>query len=179
MPTSKNTNNIKKYIYEIPDWPDKGINFKDITPLLQNAKAFKQAINNLAKPYLNKKVDKVIGIDARGFIFAAALAYKLKIGLAIVRKMGKLPRKTLKQSYNLEYASNTLEIHQDSIKKLQKIIIVDDVLATGGTINATAKLIKCIGGQIVGISFLIEIKKLNGRKRIKHYPLHSLISYAQ
>lgn len=177
MLKNKNTNNIKKYIYEIPDWPNKGVNFKDITPLLQNAKAFKQAIDNLAKPYLNKKVDKVIGIDARGFIFASALAYKLKLGLAIVRKMGKLPRKTLKQSYNLEYASNTLEIHRDSIKKGEKIIIVDDVLATGGTIGATAKLIERIGGQIIGITFLIEIKKLNGRKRINHYPLHSLIRY--
>ena len=170
--------NLKPYIHAIPNWPKKGVNFKDITPLLQDAKAFQSAINQLAKPYLHKKIDAIIGIDARGFIFAAALAYKLKTSLVIIRKKGKLPRKTIKKKYTLEYAQETIEMHQDAIKPRQKVIVIDDLLATGGTIQATIDLIKKQKAKILGISFLIVLEFLNGRKHLKKYPVHSLIKYS-
>src|SRR3989344_6940573 len=138
-------NLIKKYIREIPDWPKKGVNFKDITPLLQNPKAFRQAIDTLAKPYIKNRPDIVVGIDARGFLLAAPVAYKLGAGLAIVRKKGRLPHKTIFQKYALEYASNEIEMHKDAIKKSQRVLIVDDVLATGGTMAATARLVEKLG----------------------------------
>ena len=169
--------NLKKYIREIPNWPKKGILFYDITPLLQNAKAFRATIDKLAKPYAKKKIDVVVGIDARGFILAAALAYKLKTGLAIIRKKGKLPWKTWRADYALEYATNTIEMHQDAIKSGQKVLIVDDVLATGGTMEATVKLVKKLRGKIVGIAFLSELGFLNGRKKLKDQKVTSLITY--
>ncbi len=166
---------IKSKIREIPDWPKKGISFKDITPLLGNKDAFHKTIDLLAAPYLGKKVDKVVGIDARGFILAAALAYKLKTGLAIVRKKGKLPAKTVFQEYTLEYASNVLEMHEDAILPGEKVLIVDDVLATGGTMQATINMVKKLKGKIIGIDFLIELTYLSGRKNLKGYKLRSLI----
>lgn len=168
---------LKKYIREIPDWPKKGVNFKDITPLLRDAKAFKFAIDELVKPYAGKKIGAVVGIDARGFIFASALAYKLGAGLAIVRKKGKLPHKTVNQEYNLEYGSNTIEIHKDAIRPGQSIVIADDVLATGGTMEATTKLIEKLQGKILGISVLVELNFLKGRKKLKDYPVYSLLNY--
>jgi len=168
---------IKSKIREIPDWPKKGVNFKDITPLLGDKDAFRKTIDLLATPYLGKKVDKVVGIDARGFILAAALAYKLKAGLAIVRKKGKLPAKTVAQKYTLEYASNILEMHQDAVLPGEKILLVDDVLATGGTMKATINLVKKLKGKIVGVDFLIELTYLDGKKNFKGYKLRSLIKY--
>lgn len=168
---------IKLNIREIPDWPKKGVSFKDITPLLGNKKFFCQIINVLADPYIGKKIDKVVGIDARGFIFAAALAYKLKTGLAIVRKKGKLPFKTVSKKYSLEYASNILEMHEDSILPGEKIVLVDDVLATGGTMKATIDMVNKLKGKIMGVDFLIELAYLNGRKNLKGYKVKSLIKY--
>ncbi|HEY4495632.1 MAG TPA: adenine phosphoribosyltransferase [Candidatus Paceibacterota bacterium] len=168
---------LKQYIREIPDWPKKGVNFKDITPLLENAEAFKFAVDELAKPYLGKKVDLIVGIDARGFIFASALAYKLGAGLAIVRKKGKLPGKTINHDYTLEYASSAIEMREDAIKPDQSVVIVDDLLATGGTMEAAIKLVEQLGGKIEGISFLIDLKFLKGKEKLKNYPIYSLISY--
>ncbi|MBU2540214.1 adenine phosphoribosyltransferase [Patescibacteria group bacterium] len=170
---------IKSNIREIPDWPEKGVSFKDITPLLQDKEIFGRLIDELAKPYINKKIDKIIGIDARGFILASALAYKLKTGLTIVRKKGKLPFKTISKKYSLEYASNILEMHKDSILPGEKVIIVDDVLATGGTMEATVGLIKELKGKIIGIDFLIELNYLKGRKKLKGYKIKTLVNYKQ
>lgn len=170
-------NLIKNNVREIPDWPKKGVNFKDITPLLQDKKLFKIIIEALARPYVGKKIDKIVGIDARGFIFAAAMAYKLGAGLAIVRKKGKLPHKTISQKYSLEYASNIIEIHKDAIKLGEKIIIVDDVLATGGTMKAAIGLVKKLKGKIESIDFLIELSFLHGRKNLKNYKLRALAKY--
>jgi len=168
---------IKSKIREIPDWPKKGVNFKDITPLIEDNRAFREVIEAMAKPYLAKKVDKVVGIDARGFILAAALAYKLRAGIAIVRKKGKLPSKTVSKKYALEYGSNTIEMHKDTILPGEKILLVDDVLATGGTMKATVDLVKKLKGKIVGIDFLIELSFLNGRKKLKGYRIRSLVKY--
>lgn len=168
---------LKEKIREIPDWPEKGVNFKDITPLLQDKETFKFVIDNLAKPYLKDRPDIIVGIDARGFILASALAYKLGTGLAIIRKRGKLPHKTISQEYTLEYATNTIEMHEDAIQKGQKVLIVDDVLATGGTMEATCRIVKKLGGQIIGISFLIELDFLKGREKLKNYKVESLMHY--
>lgn len=168
---------LKSKIREIPDWPEKGVNFKDITPLLQDKKAFRIAIDCLAKPYLKDKPDIIIGIDARGFILSSAIAYKLGTGLSIIRKKGKLPHKTISQEYTLEYATNTIEMHEDAIRKGDKILIVDDVLATGGTMKATAEIIEILGGKIIGIDFLIELDFLKGREKIKKYKINSLLHY--
>ncbi len=168
---------IKSKIREIPDWPQKGVNFKDVTPLLQDRDCFRKTINLLAVPYLGKKIDKVIGIDARGFILAAALAYKLNSGLAIVRKKGKLPAKTISKTYTLEYASNTLEMHKDAISPGEKILLVDDVLATGGTMKATIDLVEKLKGKIIGVDFLIELVYLKGKNNLKGYKVRSLVKY--
>jgi len=168
---------LKSIIREIPDWPKKGISFKDITPLLHDKDIFRKIIDLLAAPYLGKKIDKVVGIDARGFILAAALAYKLKTGLAIVRKKGKLPAKTISQSYTLEYASNILEMHEDAILPGEKVLLVDDVLATGGTMKATIVMVKKLKGKIIGVEFLMELTYLDGKKNLKGYKIKSLIKY--
>lgn len=170
---------LKQYIREIPDWPKKGVNFKDITPLLQNAETFRFAIDELAKPYQDKKIDLIVGIDARGFILASAAAYKLGTGLTIVRKKGKLPYKTISEEYVLEYDSSIVEMHEDGIKQGQSVAIIDDVLATGGTMEATIKLVEKLGGKIKGISFLIDLVFLKGKGKLKNYPFYSLINYSQ
>lgn len=177
--TTKIEELIKSKIRNIPDWPKKGVSFKDITPLLEDKKLFCKTIDLLTSPYLKKKIDKIVGIDARGFILAAAAAYRLKTGLAIVRKKGKLPSKTVSQNYTLEYASNTLEMHEDSILPGEKIVIVDDVLATGGTMKATVGLVKKLKGKIVGIDFLAELIYLKGRKNLKGQKIRSLLKYRQ
>lgn len=170
--------NLQSKIREIPNFPKKGVNFKDITPLLEDAKYFKEAINLLAKKYHNKKIRKIVAIDARGFLIASALAYKLKTGIVIVRKKGKLPFKTMGYDYDLEYGQETLEIHKDSIKPNERILIVDDVLATGGTALAAAKLAEKLKGKIIGLAFLIELLFLKGRKKLKKYKIVSLVQYA-
>jgi adenine phosphoribosyltransferase len=168
---------LKQKIREIPDWPEKGVNFKDITPLLQDEETFKFAIDEMCKPFLENKPDIIVGIDARGFILSAAMAYKLGTGLTLIRKKGKLPPKTICQDYTLEYATNTIEMKEDAIQKGQKVLIVDDVLATGGTMEATCKIVEKLGGEIVGISFLIELDFLKGREKLKNYKVESLIHY--
>lgn len=166
-----------KKIRNIPDFPEKGIIFRDIAPLLEDKNAFKSAINQLAKIFRKGKVDKVVGIDARGFILAGVLADRLGAGMVMVRKKGKLPFETESVEYDLEYGKAILEIHKDSIKPKEKVLLVDDVLATGGTMAATSRLVKKLGGQIVGIVFLIILDYLPGRKKLKNYQLYSLINY--
>ncbi|KKS17939.1 MAG: Purine nucleoside phosphorylase [Parcubacteria group bacterium GW2011_GWC1_41_7] len=168
---------IREKIREIPNWPKHGVSFKDITPLLEDKLLFSKVIDELAKPYLKTKIDKIVGIDARGFLLASALAYKLKTGVAIIRKKGKLPAKIISKEYSLEYASNTIEMHQDSILPGEKVLIIDDVLATGGTIKAALGLVKQLEGKVSGVEFLIELKYLNGRRIIKGQKVKSLISY--
>jgi len=158
---------IKLKIREIPEWPKPGVNFKDITPLLADGKLFKKVIDAMAKPYLNKKIDKVVGIDARGFILAAAIAYRLKCGLSIVRKKGKLPWKTISQNYALEYGSSVIEMHRDAILPGERILMVDDVLATGGTMRAAINMVKKLRGRIMGIEFLTDLTFLSGGKVLK------------
>ncbi|MFH1366581.1 MAG: adenine phosphoribosyltransferase [Patescibacteria group bacterium] len=170
---------LKAKIRNIPDWPKKGIIFRDITPLLKDKEAFKIAVDCLAKPYLNQGITTVVGIDARGFILASAVAYQIAAGLVLIRKKGKLPHKTIACDYSLEYASNTLEIHEDSINQGEKILLVDDLLATGGSMEATIHLVEKLGGKIMGISFLIELTDLAGRKKLGEYPVNSLIKFKE
>lgn len=168
---------LKSKIRSIPDWPRKGVIFRDITPVLEDKKLFQFLITKLAGLCRGKIIDKVVGIDARGFILSSALAYKLKTGLAIVRKKGKLPWKTVKKKYTLEYAAEILEMHQDAIKSGERVLLCDDVLATGGTMKATLDLVRKLGGKIVGILFFIELKGLKGRKKLKGYKVKSLIKF--
>jgi len=169
--------NLKRKIRNIPNFPQKGVMFRDITPLLQDSRYFQYAIDQLALPFRNKKIDIIVGIDARGFILAAALAYKLKTGLAIIRKKGKLPFKTIAKKYSLEYASEIIEMHQDAIKPGQKVLLIDDVLATGGTMRAAVEIVKKLKGKIVGIGFLIILKALQGENKLKGYRINYLAEY--
>lgn len=169
--------NLAKYIRSIPDWPKKGILFYDITPLLGDKKAFAAAIDNIADKYKNKKIDYVAAVDARGFIFGGAVAKKLGAGFVPIRKKGKLPFKTKSVNYVLEYGKTTIQIHSDAVKKGSTVLLVDDLLATGGTIAAACKLVESIGGRIAGIAFLIELKDLGGRKKIKKYQISSELVY--
>lgn len=169
---------LKSVIRDIPDFPKEGIIFKDITPLLANADIFKKTIDILKDRYAGQGITKVVGIEARGFIFASALAYALGAGTVLVRKPGKLPHKTFKQAYTLEYGTDAVEIHQDAFEPGQKIVILDDVLATGGTIAATINLIQNnFKAEIVEIAFLIELDFLKGREKIKDLPVYSLLQY--
>lgn len=168
---------LKKKIRNIPDFPEKGIIFRDIAPLLEDKNAFCQAIDALAEKFKGKKIDKVVGVDARGFILAGVLADRLGAGMVMVRKKGKLPYETESVEFDLEYGKAVLEIHKDSIQSGEKVLLVDDVLATGGTMKATAKLVEKLRGKIVGIVFLIILDYLSGRERLKKYPLFSLINY--
>lgn len=170
---------LKAKIREVPDWPKKGVNYKDITTLLEDKDVFKEVVDMLINTLGEQKIDKVVGIDARGFIFAAPIAYNLNTALAIVRKQGKLPPKTISQEYTLEYASNVIEMHDDSIKSGEKIFLVDDLCATGGTVSAACDLIEKLGGKIVGISFVVDLPFLGGSKKLKDrgYKLRSLVSY--
>ncbi len=158
---------LKKYIADVHDFPIKGILFRDITPLMQDGEAFKNACDQLISFAKAKGVDVVVGPESRGFIFGCPIAYALKIGFIPIRKPNKLPRETVEVKYDLEYGSNTLCVHKDSIKPGQKVLIIDDLLATGGTVDATIKLIESLGGEVVGCGFLIELVDLNGRAKIK------------
>ena len=166
---------LKKYIRDIPGFPKKGIIFKDITTLLKNGKKFKEAVDLIAEKFKGKKIDAVLSVEARGFIFGAAVAYKLGTGLIPVRKKGKLPSKTYSVTYDLEYGTDTLEIHCDAFKKGSRILIVDDLLATGGTVKAVTKMVEDMGGNVAGIAFLIELTPLKGREKLKGYNILSLI----
>lgn len=166
---------LKKYVRDIPGFPKEGIIFKDITTLLKDGKAFAHAVDRIADEYKNKSIDAVLSVEARGFIFGAAVAYKLGVGLVPVRKKGKLPHKTHSVTYDLEYGKDTLEIHQDAFAKGAKVLIVDDLLATGGTVRAVANLVEKMGGVIAGVAFVIELLPLKGREKLKGYPITSLI----
>src|ERR1700720_492393 len=170
---------LKKLIREIPDFPKPGILFYDITTLLKDNLGLATLIDALAEHYIEKDVDLVLGMEARGFIFAPALAYRLNAGFVPLRKPGKLPAATAKFDYALEYGTNTLEIHRDAIQKGQRVLIVDDLLATGGTANATAKLANSLGAQIAGLGFVVELDFLRGRELLKGYDVFSLLHYQE
>jgi len=170
---------LTKYIAGIEDFPEKGILFRDVTPLMQDKDAYAYAIHDFVKwaNNLSDKVDLVAGPEARGFLFGCPVAYKLNAGFIPVRKPGKLPRETVSEEYTLEYGTNTVSIHADSIQPGQNVIIVDDLLATGGTVEATIKLVEKIGGNILGIAFLIELEALQGIEKLKGYNVYSVLKY--
>jgi adenine phosphoribosyltransferase len=168
---------IEKYIRNIPNWPKRGIVFKDITPLLADRKAFSRAVKQLCKTFAKSKIDYVAAVEARGFIFGAAVAQKLGAGFIPIRKKGKLPSKTERITYDLEYGKDTLEVHRDAIKKGARVLMVDDLLATGGTMAAACRLIERIGGKVVGIAFLIELSGLAGRAKLGKYDIKAIITY--
>jgi len=175
--TSMNCEPLKKLIREIPDFPKKGILFYDITTLLKDKLGFATLIDALAEYYLPKKVDLILGMEARGFIFGPALAYRLNAGFVPVRKPGKLPAATARVEYELEYGTNVLEIHKDAVQKGQRVIIVDDLLATGGTAEATTKLAASLGAEIAGLGFVVELDFLKGRDKLRQYDFYSLLHY--
>jgi len=169
---------METFIRDIPDFPKKGIVFKDITPLLANARALGQAVERLAEPFVDAGVEVVAGIESRGFIFGPLVAQRLGAGFVPVRKLGKLPYKTIQASYDLEYGRDSVEMHVDAITPGQKVLIVDDLIATGGTVGAACSLVEQLGGAIVGLAFVIELSFLNGRQRLTPHRVHSLIQVA-
>jgi adenine phosphoribosyltransferase len=169
--------NLKETIRSIPDWPIKGVIFRDLTTLMQDPKAFKAACDLLFDRYKDMDIDKIVGIDARGFVFGAVLAYKLGIGFVPVRKKGKLPAKTMQETYRLEYGEDTLEIHEDAVKPGERVIIVDDLIATGGTVGATVSLVKKLGGDILECAFVVELPDLKGREQIKGCKVYSITEF--
>jgi adenine phosphoribosyltransferase len=168
---------LRAKIRDIKDFPTEGVLFKDITTLLKDAPAFRWVIDHLASKYQEAAVEVVVAVESRGFIFGGALAHQLQAGFVPVRKLGKLPGKTIEVEYELEYGRDALAIHEDAIKPGQKVLAVDDLLATGGTMAASLRLIEQLGGQVVGVAFLIELAFLHGREKLKQYPLHALITY--
>ncbi len=168
---------LRAKIREIPDFPKPGILFYDITTLLKDPEAFKGSIDLLVDPYRDRRVDVVVGMESRGFIFSAPMAYTLGVGFVPVRKLGKLPAETVSVEYALEYGTNTLEIHRDAITPGQRVLIVDDLLATGGTVSGTIDLVRRIGGEVVSLAFLVELRFLKGRERLRGYDVHSIIQY--
>ncbi len=168
---------LKSAIRDVPDFPKKGILFKDITPVLKDGKLFSLAIENMLEPFKKEKIDSIIAIEARGFILGGAMAHVLNCGIVPVRKFGKLPSKKHSVSYALEYGTDTLEIHTDAVDRGDKVLLVDDLLATGGTVQGVCKLINKSGGEIVGISFLIELAFLKGREKLNGYPIHSVLQF--
>lgn len=171
------TDQLKQLIREVPDFPRKGILFYDITTLLKDKVGFATLVDRLSEQYLKQEIDLVLGMEARGFIFAPALAYRLNAGFVPVRKVGKLPAATVKFDYALEYGTNSLEMHKDAIQKGQRVLIVDDLLATGGTAEATAKLATMLGAEIAGLGFIVELDFLKGREKLKGYDVMSLLHY--
>ena len=168
---------LKKHIRDVPDFPKEGIIFKDITTLLKDKDAFKKSIDLLAKKFKKEKIDLVVGVEARGFIFGAALAYKLNAGFIPIRKKGKLPSKTKSVTYELEYGTDVLEIHEDAINDKSRVLIIDDLLATGGTIQAAIELVKSQKAIIAGVAFLVELRFLKGKNKLKDLPVYSVIKY--
>ncbi|MBI4394597.1 MAG: adenine phosphoribosyltransferase [Candidatus Omnitrophica bacterium] len=172
-----NLEGLRALIRDIPDFPKKGIVFKDITPMLKEGPALRFACDQLAENFKGMKVEQVIGIESRGFIFSPVLAYQLGAGFVPVRKKGKLPGAKEVVSYSLEYGEDSLEVHLDAIKKGTRVIIVDDLLATGGTAEAVVRLVEKLGGTVLGLAFLVELAFLKGRQRLQNYPVHSLIQF--
>jgi len=170
---------LKKLIRNIPDFPQKGIGFKDITTLLREPKAFTQTVEKLGEPFKNSKVDIVAGIESRGFIFGGAVAVELGAGFVPIRKQGKLPAEILSEEYALEYGTDVIEIHKDAVKTGMRVLLVDDLLATGGTAAASVRLLKKLGSEVVGAAFVIELDFLGGREKLKEIPLHILINYEE
>lgn len=168
---------LRSFVREIPDFPKKGVSYKDITPLLLNPEAMKLAVENFIAQLPHNNIDKVVGIESRGFFFATLLAERLNAGFIPVRKPGKLPHRTHREDYELEYGTDTLEIHEDAILKGEKVLLHDDVLATGGTAAATCRLIEKCGGEVVQCNFLVELSILNGKDKLKQYDINSLIRY--
>jgi adenine phosphoribosyltransferase len=169
--------NLKEKIRTVPDWPVKGVMFRDITTLLQDPAAFRAACDAFYDRYKDMHIDKVVGIDARGFVFGAVLAYKLNVGFIPVRKKGKLPAKAICKSYSLEYGRDTLEMHSDAIKNGERVLIVDDLIATGGTISAAIKLVEELGGEVVECAFLVELPDLHGCEQIKGHKIFTLTEF--
>jgi adenine phosphoribosyltransferase len=169
--------NLRKLIRRIPDFPKKGIVFRDITPLLKNPSAVKQAVKKIVEKFKNKKIDVVVGAESRGFIFASLIANELHAGFVPVRKKGKLPWKTIEKEFELEYGKDAFEIHVDAVSKGDNVLIVDDLLATGGTAKATIDLVESLGGNVVGLAFIVELSFLNGRKKLNNYEVFSLIDF--
>lgn len=172
-----NDPDLKRFIRDIPDFPKPGILFRDITPLLADPAALSRAIDALAEPFSNQGIDVVVAVEARGFIFGSAVAKALKAGFVPIRKKGKLPARTESASYGLEYGQDVVEVHTDALKPGMKVLMVDDLLATGGTMAAACRLIEKLGGQIAGLTFLIELSMIQGRRLLGNYPVHSVIVY--
>ncbi|MGM7636560.1 adenine phosphoribosyltransferase [Bacillus sp. Hm123] len=168
---------LRQFIKIVPDWPKPGIKFKDITPLMESGEAFRYATDQIVEYAKEKQIDLVVGPEARGFIVGCPVAYSLGIGFAPVRKDGKLPRETVKVEYGLEYGKDVLTIHKDAVKPGQRVLITDDLLATGGTIEATIQLVEQLGGVVAGIAFLIELEYLNGRSKLDGYDVLTLLPY--
>jgi adenine phosphoribosyltransferase len=168
---------LEDWIRDIPDFPQRGILFKDITPLLQDAAAFHASLDRLAAHYAGSGIEMVVGVESRGFIFGAALAYLLNCGFVPVRKFGKLPHQTVSVEYSLEYGTNVVEMHTDAIRPGQRVLIVDDLLATGGTVSAAMELVEKLGGHIAGIAFLVELTFLKGREQLGGHDVFALIKY--
>jgi len=173
----KKKTDIRSKIRTIPHWPKKGVMFRDITTLVKDRDGFRDACDMLYEYYKGKCIDVVAGIESRGFIFGSVLAYKLGRGFVMVRKPGKLPAKTVRQEYDLEYGKDSVEMHTDSIKHGDRVLLVDDLLATGGTMGAACKLVKKLGGKVVGCAFVIELPELKGRKRIGNFELFRLVEF--
>jgi adenine phosphoribosyltransferase len=169
--------NLKEKIRVIEDFPKQGISFKDITTILQDGEVFKYTIDKMVEMVKDKEIDIVVGPEARGFILGATIAYALGVGFVPVRKPGKLPSDTIKYEYDLEYGSDALEIHKDALKPGQKVLVVDDLLATGGTISSVAKLVEQLGAEVIAINFVIELTGLNGKDKLKGYSVDSLVKY--
>jgi adenine phosphoribosyltransferase len=168
---------LKPYIREVPDWPKKGIIFYDITTLLEDHAILKYIVDAMAEPFRDERIDKIVAIDARGFLLGAAIAYNIGCGVSLVRKEGKLPYKTIKESYEKEYGVDVLTMHEDTIKKGERVLVVDDLLATGGTLEASVKMIERLGGVIAGISYIVDLPFLGGSEKMSKYKLNCLVSY--
>jgi adenine phosphoribosyltransferase len=174
---SATAEDLRAKIREIPDFPKPGILFYDITTLLKDPVSYRAAIDLMLAPYRDEKIDLVVGMESRGFIFSAPMAYQLRAGVVPVRKLGKLPAETITVEYALEYGSNTLEIHRDAIEPGQKVLIIDDLLATGGTVHGTIELVERLQGEVVGLGFLVELDFLKGRDRLQGHRVESVIRY--
>jgi adenine phosphoribosyltransferase len=175
--TVRSTDDLRAKIREVPDFPKPGILFYDITTLLRDGEAFREVIDRMAEAVKGERIDLVVGMESRGFIFAAPLADRLGAGFVPVRKLGKLPAETIEVEYDLEYGTATLEIHRDAITPGQRVLVVDDLLATGGTVLGTIELVRRLGGEIAGLSFMVELTGLGGRARLGEFAIHTLLAY--